>query len=198
MALPALHKYVAEFFGTFLLVLAVSLAFEYDIGIAAPVAAAVTLTLLVYAIGPVSGAHVNPAVTIGLLGIGKITLPETVRYLLAQLLGATLAIGIREFISQDFPALSGETHLAEYVAEFMGAFVLTFGVATVALGKAERAASGLIVGGALFIGIVLAAPFSFGLLNPAVALGFQVASLPYIVSPILGALAGAQLRKYLG
>ena len=198
MALPAFHKYIAELLGTFLLVLAVTFAIEFPLGAPAAVVGSVTLMLLVYTIGTVSGAHVNPAVTLGMLSIQKIALPEAVRYILAQLLGATLAIGVRHFIAgAPTAAFAEEIHFPEYFAEFLGAMILTFGVATVALGKVDKTVSGIVVGGSLFVGLMLATPFSLAILNPAVAMGLQVVTMPYVISPILGGIAGAHLRRYL-
>ncbi len=96
----AWRKLVAEFFGTLILVvIAVGVATEsfgfhlfglsYSAGVAATALAfGLVLGALAYAIGPISGAHVNPAVTLGFIATARMTLVEGVAYIVAQLAGA--------------------------------------------------------------------------------------------------------------
>ena len=93
-------KLAAEFFGTLVLVvIAVGVATEsfgfklfglsYSAGVAATALAfGLVLAALAYAIGPISGCHVNPAVTLGFIGAGRMKLVEGVAYIVAQLAGA--------------------------------------------------------------------------------------------------------------
>jgi len=59
-----------------------------------PIVAGLTLGLLVYTIGPISGCHINPAVTTGLFSIGKLEAPAAGGYIVAQVIGGSLTLGI--------------------------------------------------------------------------------------------------------
>ena len=65
----------------------------------------------------------------------------------------------------------------------------------VVTGRAHEAASGLVIGASLMIGISLAAPISNAVLNPAVAVGIGSVSLAYLAGPLIGAIAGAWVGK---
>ncbi|MBQ8481375.1 MAG: aquaporin [Alphaproteobacteria bacterium] len=87
-----MKKYIAEMFGTFVLVLigcgtvVFSAPYVGNIGIA--LAFGLALTAMAYAIGPVSGAHVNPAVTLGVLCAGRMNVKDAIGYVIFQFLGA--------------------------------------------------------------------------------------------------------------
>src|ERR1044072_5360948 len=93
-----LRRAGAEFVGTFVLVLggvgAAVIAGDKVGNLGVAFAFGLSLLVMAYAIGPVSGCHINPAVTLGLLVRGKIELPEAARYWGAQVLGAIVAAGI--------------------------------------------------------------------------------------------------------
>src|SRR5271156_3678220 len=102
-----MRKYIAEFVGTFVLVFggvgSAVLAGRY-IGFAG-VAFAFGLSLLamVYTIGPISGCHINPAVTLGVLLARKIGIKDAVIYMVAQVIGAIVAAGLVLFIANSTP-----------------------------------------------------------------------------------------------
>ena len=87
-------KYIAEAVGTFGLSFVVlgALSFAGVIPVAVPVIAGLTLGLFLYSIGGVSGCHINPAVTIGLWSVKKISNQDAVSYVIAQIVGAFVAI----------------------------------------------------------------------------------------------------------
>lgn len=197
-----MKKYVAEFFGTFVLTLVVALSLSGTFPIPTPVLAGITLALFVYTIGHVSGSHINPAVTIGLWFIGKIKENEAINYLLAQFLGAGLAHivvlllkGWGSFVTVQDGLTGG---IVVGFAEIVGMVIFTFGIASVVYGKVSNAISGAVIGGSLLIGITVASLLgSNGVLNPAVALGIGSFNFMYLVGPILGAYAGMNLYKRL-
>src|SRR5438128_577844 len=86
-----MNKYIAEFLGTFVLALAVGLSLAGKFPVPTPVVAALTLGVSVYTFGAISGTHINPAITVGLLAIGKIPLLEAAGYLAAQFAGGGVA-----------------------------------------------------------------------------------------------------------
>ncbi|AKE92622.1 AraC family transcriptional regulator [Rhodococcus sp. WB1] len=100
-------KYAAEAIGTFVLVFSAvgTAVFAGDkvgnLGVA--LAFGLTLLFLVYAIGPISGCHVNPAVTVGQLAIGQVTLKRAVFYVVAQVLGGLVAGVTIYSVAQSLP-----------------------------------------------------------------------------------------------
>src|SRR5256886_4796962 len=87
-----MNKYIAELIGTFFLVLTIGCTgIGPGAGVIAPLAIGAALMVMVYAGGHISGAHYNPAVTLGVLIRGKGNVTDVVPYWLAQLAGAALA-----------------------------------------------------------------------------------------------------------
>ena len=198
-----ISAYVAEFLAVFALTLAVSLSMtpafsEAFAIIPTPVVAALVVGLFVYTIGSISGAHINPAITLGLAATRKIDLIDTLFYLVFQFGGAVLSYLLLYSVdlapavnivgaSGDF--LSMIDGWETFIVEALGAFFLAFGVASVAWGKATQSASGFVIGGSLFLGIIMAvAVGSKGILNPAVALGIGELNLWYALGPIAGSM----------
>jgi glycerol uptake facilitator-like aquaporin len=189
-----MNKYFAEFIGTFVLALAVSVSLAGTFPVPTPVIAGLALGYGVYAMGGVSGAHFNPAITLGLLSIRKISPHDAAMYIAMQLIGASLAtIVAKQYIV--VPALPVLDNPMVMLGEGLGTFVFAFGVAAVAKGQVSQGASGLAVGGSLLLGLLIASPASNAVLNPAVALAIGSFSLSYFVGPILGAIIAMLLYK---
>ena len=211
---------VAELIGTFILIftgcaVAVAAILQrptagpgiYD-SLAVALAFGLALVVIVAAIGHVSGAHVNPAITLALAVTKKFSWQYVPIYLVAQLVGAVLgAIAVwityggaaREAASlaATFPT-DGVGDLQALVVEILVTFVLVFVVISVATD--ERAPAGvapLAVGFALACGVLIAGPITGGSLNPARTLGPMImagqfnALWVYIVGPIVGAVLAA-------
>ena len=93
-----MKKYIAELFGTFVLVFVGCGAVVFsgptigNLGIA--FAFGLALMAMAYAIGPVSGAHVNPAVTLGVYSAGRMSCKDAIGYIIAQFIGATIAAAV--------------------------------------------------------------------------------------------------------
>ena len=211
---------VAELIGTFILIFtgcAVATAAILQSSTAGPLsynslavalAFGLALTVVVAAIGHVSGAHVNPAVTLGLAATNKFPWPYVPIYIGAQLLGAILgamAVWItygqtaREFaeLAATFP-VEGVGDLRAFLVEVLVTFILVFVVISVATD--ERAPAGvapLAVGFALACGVLIAGPVTGGSLNPARTLGPMIvagrfdAVWVYLLAPIVGAVLAA-------
>lgn len=193
-----MKKYIAEAFGTGILTLGVALSLvATNLPASTIVLASVIVGALVFALGSISGAHLNPAVTVGVWALGKISRKDAVWYIAAQTIGAFAAMAIQQWlkITPNLPEVSGFNVGA---AEFLGTAVLTFVVAGVVYGRITQSASGLAIGGALYVGIALAVMIgSYGALNPAVALGIGVLNVTYLLFPLLGGIFGAILYGYL-
>ncbi len=185
---------VAEFFGAATLTMTVLAVSKSNLGFALFVAAAVgfAMYMLVQTLGSVSGAHANPAVTLGLWTIRKISTTQAVVYVAIQLLGAFVAGRLFVYlINQPLENIAGKSFDWRVMsAEILGAFIFTFGIAAAVYQKYEGTRLAATIGGSLFLGIVLASVASNGFVNPAVALGAQSASRAYIFGPLVGGVLG--------
>lgn len=197
MNLHHTQKYIAELLSTFTLTLAVSLSLLFVFPLSTPVLAALVVGLFVYTIGGISGAHINPAVTVGMWAIKKIETKEALLYIASQIIGAGLATICVLALTATTPPIVAEETFAALLAEAIGAFVLVFGVASVATGKVSQSSSGLVVGGSLLVGIIIASTVSNGILNPAVAFGLGSLKLSYLLGPLVGGAAGAYAYNWM-
>lgn len=196
-----LKKYLAEFVGTFTLsfVVLAGVVNSETVSIGIPVLAGLTLGLFVYTVGSISGAHLNPAVTVGLLSVKKIAIKDATFYILAQIIGAVIAIFLVKFLGMQTPAVVQYAFDSKYfTAEILGTFFFTFGIASIVFGENKQNVSGLIVGGSLILGIMIALFCgSLGILNPAVALALNSANVSYVLGPVIGSILGFQFYRFL-
>lgn len=193
-----IKKYLVEALGTMALTLVVALSIVGKFVVPTPVVAALCLGLFVYTIGHISGAHINPAVTIGAWAIKKINNQDAIAYIVAQFVGAVIAAIVVTY-TVGFPVVSSVSNswLVGF-AELLGTFFFTFGIASVVYGKTPSALSGVVVGGSLLLGITISASMGAnGILNPAVAFGIKSLSTMYVLAPIVGSALGMWAYKYL-
>ena len=192
-------KYIVEFVGTFALSFVVLLAVaSVSLPLPVPVIAGLTLGLFVYTIGAISGCHINPAVTLAQWSVKKISSKDAGFYIVAQLLGAVIAVGIAKMLHIIPMVEPGIFSGRIFFAESLGAFFFNFGIAAVVYGKVKEQMSGLVVGASLLFGILVASFIgSLGILNPAVALALGAFSQLYILAPIVGAVLGFQAYKHV-
>ncbi|MEI7632543.1 MAG: aquaporin [bacterium] len=156
--------------------------------------AGITLTMLCLVIGKVSGAHVNPAVTVGLWTLRKIETTTAVVYISSQLLGAAVALRLFQYFQNDLLLnIAGGFEWRIFVAEAIGTMIFTMGVASVVTQKLEGYKAAFVIGSSLMLGIVVASTASNGILNPAVALGLNSWNWTYAVAPILGSVLGMNI-----
>lgn len=219
-----MNKMVAEFIGTFTLVLfgcGAAVIAGADIGLTGiSFAFGLALIGMAYGIGPVSGCHINPAVSLGMVAAGRMTVPAAIQYIIAQVAGATVAAFVLMTIATgkaDYSVAAnglgqngwGPGYLGEYslAAAFVFEVVATFLFVVVILGAtgpgAPAAMAGLAIGLALVVihlvginvtGVSVNPARSFG---PALFAGAQALGQLwlFIAAPILGAvLAGVLFR----
>jgi aquaporin Z len=180
-------------------------AYENSAPTTAPLAAGLVLAALMATFGPVSGAHFNPAFTIGMLIAGRVSRTEAPYYILAQVLGATLASSFGVFIlgciaGDDFPPHRNDG-ICAIMAEFLGTFIFTLGFLRFSIHQQLTAAT---VCGAFYTALIVAlGPVSFAVFNPAAAVGLSISGWLswgdywlYIIGPILGAAAAASVQTY--
>src|SRR5262245_57120166 len=144
-------KYLAEFIGTFLLACAVSVSIAGKLPVPTPVVAAITLGVCVYTLGAISGTHINPAITLAVWSVGKISITDAAGYIAAQFAGGVAAILVSGALAPRAAVTAADSAMV-CVGEALGTFVLAFGVASVVHGKAPGGAAGLTIGGSLLIG----------------------------------------------
>jgi aquaporin Z len=224
-------KLAAEFLGTAVLVfIAVGVATEsfgfktFGSSLAAGVVATalafgLVLMALAYAIGPISGCHVNPAVTLGFMAAGRMKLDEAIGYVIAQVAGGLAGAAILWQIFSDVPGYSRKTqglgtdgygassmvHLNQTGA-FVTEVVLTFIFVTVILFATHKAAiqgaAGLAIGMSLVVVHLIGIPLTGTSVNPARSLGPALivggSSLSqvwlFIVAPLVGAVIAAAVH----
>lgn len=192
--------YVAEAIGTFGLSFVVLEVLSYGAAfpIVVPVVAALTLGLFVYTIGSFSGCHINPSVTLAQCSIGKISVKDAALYIVAQFIGAFVALMLSKFFGAVSPLTPAAFDFHLFAAELIGAMFFNFGITAVVLGKVEKHMAGMVVGGSLLLGILITVALgAAGILNPAVAFALNSFSIVYVLGPVLGAVLGAQAYKYL-
>nr|WP_211177032.1 MIP/aquaporin family protein [Pseudonocardia acidicola] len=151
----------------------------------------IAIAVAVYAFGTVSGAHINPAVTIALAVARRFSWADVVPYVVAQLVGAT--VGALLIVGMYGPrsvhvGLVGATTLADGVgiwsgllAEVLATFLLVLTVMALAVdARAPAGWAGLMIGLAVACAIIVVAPLTGAALNPARAFG------PYLVATLFG------------
>ena len=201
---------VAEFVGTFALIFIGAGALAIGAGglVGVALAHGLVIVTFAYAYGHISGTHINPAVTLGLLIAGEIEFIAAIGYWIAQFLGGILGAVVLNAVLPEAGDL-GVTILGEGVTPIQGLvveIVLTFFLVntifnTAVSGKAGNFA-GLAIGLTLVLSILMGGPLTRASLNPARTLGPAVISgnyadiWLYFVGPFIGAILAALL--YMG
>ena len=192
-----MRSYLTEMIGTLILSLAVMASFQSTV-IATPLVAALTLGLLVYLLGPISGCHINPAVSFGLKWANLINTKQLFGYVISQFAGAGVAYLIAtSMLGITWAAPQASAGMMTGVGEILGTTILVMGVILVVMNKISYSLSGLIIGSSLLLGIVIAATTGAGVLNPAVAISLRSGSTTYLISPLIGAILGVEIAKML-
>ena len=225
-----MKKYGAEFFGTFWLVLggcgsAVLAAAFPDLGIGllgVSLAFGLTVLTMAYAVGHISGCHLNPAVSIGLWAGGRFPGKEIPPYIISQVAGAVAAGAVLFIIASGKPAfdISGGFALNGYGAHSPGGYSLVSALVTeivmtmmfllIILGSTDRRApqgmAPLAIGLGLTLIHLISIPVTNTSVNPARSTGVAVYACGWALSqlwlfwaaPIAGALLGAGIYRLIG
>lgn len=207
------NRMAAECFGTFALVFAGTGAVVVDEvsgGAVTHVGVALTFGLIVlamiYAVGDVSGAHLNPAVTLGFYAARRFDGRMVAPYLLSQCAGGLLASGALRLLFPTSVALGATTPSGGWMQSFLMEFLLTLILVVVILNvSAGNRDTGLLAGVAIGAVIALealfAGPVSGASMNPARSLAPAVVSMRfeslwlYLAAPILGAIAAVAVCR---
>jgi MIP family channel proteins len=222
-----LSAYIAELVGTFVLVLFIALIVSVYAGSASTpefatigLLHAFVLMMLIQTLGGASGAHFNPAVTIGLAAVRKIGPQAALGYIAMQVIGAIAGAALCKVILSELstaaslgnpsvsPILAGKTLLGA-LCELVGTFALVWAIMGVAVNpRGTRDWAGFVIGATLGFAVLAFAPLTGAGLNPARALGpaiiagnfiggFGHFAVVYILGPIVGGLIAALGYKLL-
>ena len=201
-----MNKYIAEAIGTFALVFCGTGAIIIDgvsNGSLGNIGIAITFGLIVMAmiaaVGEVSGAHFNPAVTIGFWVAKRFDGKEVLPYLVAQSIGAFVASGVLRFLFPDSLTM-GETlpagpWLQTFILEIILTFFLMFVIIHVATGSKEQGIiASLAIGATVLLEALFAGPITGASMNPIRSIAPALVNMNlehlwmYIVAPVLGSI----------
>ncbi|MDB5181802.1 MAG: major intrinsic protein [Candidatus Saccharibacteria bacterium] len=198
---------VAEFLGTGVLTLAVLSVQRSQLGLAyfVAIAAGLAVALLTYVLGNVSGAHMNPALTLALWTARRVKTIPALTYIVAQLLGAWAAYGLYHyFVNTDVQAVTQAFSGRIMVAEAVGTMVFALAWAAAAYNRLEDGRFAAIAGLSFTLAVIVASAASVGLANPALAEGVRAWEVfgengwgNYVLGPVLGAVIGVNLYGLL-
>ncbi|MBV8255152.1 MAG: aquaporin Z [Chitinophaga sp.] len=219
------QKCIAEFFGTFVLVFigtgSAVLAGSHVGFLGIAFAFGISVLAMVYAIGYISGCHINPAITISMLAFGKISSKDAVGYIIAQILGAIVASGVLYLIASgkaDYSIAAnglgqngvgdGSPDKYSLMSGLIAEIVLTAIFLIVVHGSTSKntgngAFAGVAIGLALTMIHIVGIPVTGVSVNPARSIGPAIfvggAALAnlwvFIVGPIIGGLIGGVIWK---
>ncbi|QDU00025.1 MIP/aquaporin family protein [Gimesia aquarii] len=200
-----MQKYYAEIFGTFILLFSGAGAIVTNqasqgavthVGIA--LVFGLVVTAVIYAIGEISGAHINPAVTIAFWVSGRFPAKQVIPYIVCQIIGAIVACLILKFLFPDLKnygmTLPAGSEMQSLVLEGILTWILMFVVLCVSTGAKETGIlAGVAIGAVIALEAMFAGPISGASMNPARSLAPALVSQNltslwiYIVGPIAGA-----------
>jgi aquaporin Z len=206
-------KLLAEFLGTFALVFAGTGAMvvnQTSSGAVTHVGVALTWGLVVlamiYTLGDVSGAHLNPAVTLGVWAARRMERKLVMPYIASQVLGALAASGVLRVLFPDNPTLGAtvpaDSDMQSFVLEVILTALLMFVILGVSTGAKEKGiTAGIAVGAVITLEAMFAGPICGASMNPARSLAPALVSghlqslWIYLIAPVLGALLAVPTCK---
>jgi aquaporin NIP len=209
------QRLFGEFFGTFALIFAGTGAVvvnQTQNGVIGHAGVAIVWGLVVlamiYAFGDVSGAHFNPAVTLGFCAAGRFTLREAVPYIAVQCLAATTASSLLRVLFPENVMLGATLPVGpvwqSWILELMLTWMLMLVVLNVSTGPKEKGiTAGIAVGAVIGLEAMFAGPICGASMNPARSLGPALVSghlgslWIYLTAPVLGALLAVPSRWLL-
>lgn len=203
----ALGTFALVFFGTGAIIINQETAGSIThIGIA--ITFGLIVMSMIYALGNISGCHINPAVTIAFVISGSFKVKAAILYMLSQVSGALIASFLLKYLFPLNVALGGTVPAGSagqsFIIEFILTFFLMLVISNVATGSKEQGMfAGLAIGAVILLEAMFAGPISGASMNPARSIAPAIASgiiahlWIYIVAPILGAAAAIPVCKFI-
>jgi aquaporin Z len=203
-----MRKYIAEFIGTFFLVLTIGCTVIPGApGVIPPLAIGAALMVMIYAGGHVSGAHFNPAVTLAVWIRGRCETRDVLPYWVAQVVAGIVAALVAVFlVGKSGTPMEIKNLPAAFLAEFLFTFALAYVVVNTATAKGTAGNSfyGLAIGMTVMTGAFAVGSISGGAFNPAVAVGVAVMKLVsfsqiwiHLTADLAGGLVAGLVFKFL-
>ena len=191
-------RLAVEFMGTFFLLLTISMVVvkAADLAIIAPLPIGLVLMVLVYVGGPISGAHYNPAVTIGFSLAGRSPWREALPYIVAQVIGALVAALVAMSFRGQAQNMVEPAIADGFIAEALWTFLLMYVILQVTSKRnVGNQWYGMVIGMTVAGGAWAVGPLSGAVFNPAVWAGLSLAGklawndwLLYILAPLAGVI----------
>lgn len=209
-----MKRYISELIGTYILVfcgtgvIVVNQVNEGAVGhIGICIVWGIVVMAVVYGFGSISGAHINPAVTIGFAVAKKFELKEVFPYIAFQIIGALLASFTLKFLFPDQTNL-GETlpfgsEMQTFILEVLITYMLMLIILLVSQNEDVTEYTAVAVGGFVLLAAMFAGPISGASMNPARSIGPAVASFNltslwvYLASAVIGAILASYTWFYL-
>lgn len=191
---------LAEFFGVVAMTSTLLAIGKSGVGYSYFLAGGVALTAAAFAlaVGNISGAHFNPAVSLGLWVVRRISTTKAIAYIAAQFAGGFVAWKLYEYlVNQPLTATGREFDWRVAVAEGIGGFVIVFVITAGVLSAYKGLKMAATIAGAIFAGALIASLGSNGIANPAIALGVQSWSTAYVAGPLVGGIVAAVVYAYI-
>ena len=212
----SVKKYLAEFIGTFVLVLfacgaACVLGCDTRAGyLAVALSFGLVIVAMAYSIGNISGCHINPAVSLVMFISKKMSLEDFIGYVIAQFLGATAGAGVLAYlVGKDsglgINSIAGYGWCKSFVVEVILTFVFVLTILGVTSKESYSSVAGIVIGLSLTLVHLLGIRFTGTSVNPArsfgpavIVGGDQLKGLwVFIVAPLVGGVLAAFCYKFL-
>lgn len=216
--MSSIKKYIAEFIGTFVLVLfacgtAVAVGCDAKAGsgyLLTALAFGLVIVAMAYSIGNISGCHINPAVSIAMLVSGKLSLKDFIGYVVAQVAGAIAGAAVLlPIFGADCGFGANTLYQGDIGLSILIEIILTFVFVIAILGVTSKTENGAVAG--LVIGLTLTLVHILGIaltgtsVNPARSIGSAVFARDdalknvwvFIVAPLIGGVLAAVVYKFL-
>ena len=206
---------IAEFLGTFFLIffgcgaIVVDTLFGGDLGhVGICIVFGLVVMAVIYAFGNVSGAHINPAVTIALCFAGRFEPRHLLAYISTQLMGATSAALLLRWIFSETEILGLTLPSINLFEAFFVEIVISFTLMSVVLNvsgdqQEKKIMAGATVGGVVTLAALVAGPITGASMNPARSLGPAIAALNfesiwlYVLAPVIGMLLACPVFRWV-
>lgn len=216
--MQSIKKYIAEFIGTFVLVLfacgtaaVVGCSAENGTGyLLTALAFGLVIVAMAYSIGNISGCHINPAVSIAMLVSGKLSVKDFIGYVIAQFAGATAGAAVlMTLVGKESGLGANALYNGNIALSILIEIILTFVFVIAILGVTSKvengAVAGIVIGLSLTLVHILGISFTGTSVNPARSFGPALfvggdalsSVWVFIVAPLIGGVLAALVYRFL-